>query len=229
MRDRPQGVDLFSILMEIAEDPLLQDDLDQILADYCHQCRNRLNSLKLSLYLVKRQSSGKLPAAWGALESNYQILEDQFERIQSICRPICLSLVTIALDLLFEDRRVGWSKIMADRGQELELLKPEGRCVARFDVHHLGTALDAMVAWRAEQGARVSKTCLRWWVEAGQAYVKWTEPLALDQDGKTTPSRPETAWTLPTLSRVVAEHGGNLEIDDRDGWVLTLSWPSSTN
>jgi len=229
MPERSQDLDLSSVLMAIAQDPVLRHDLDQILGDYCHQCRNRLNSLKLSIYLVKRQSLGKIPEAWRSLESDYQTLEAQFERIQTICRPICLSLVTIGLNLLFEDRHESWSKIMAECGRELEIHQPDGRSVARFDVHHLGTALDAVVAWRAEQGSRVAKTCLRWWVEAGQAYVKWIEPLAPDQTDKPISFRPETAWTLPTLTRVVAEHGGDLKIDDRNGWVLTLSWPSSPN
>ena len=49
-------------LMEFARDTTLRQEVYKRLGEYCHQCRNRLNSLKLSLYLVKRQSHDSL--AW---------------------------------------------------------------------------------------------------------------------------------------------------------------------
>ena len=227
MIDRTIGSDLVSVLMEIAQNPALQRDLDKILGDFCHQCRNRLNSLKLSLYLAKRQSPNRVTETWRDLESDYQALERQFERVQTICRPMCPSFVTIDLSLLFEDRRLNWSKILTDQGLELEFVRPQGRCLARFDVNQMGAALDAVIQWRAEQGSLATRTLLKWWDDSGRTHVEWVEAASIVRREKTpSPPRPEVAWTLPNLAQVVAEHGGTIKVDERNGWVLSFSWPS---
>lgn len=225
MHDRPSSPDLSRYLMEIAQNPQLRQDMEALLGDFSHQCRNRLNSLKLSLYLANRQAPGRINEAWRTLESDYQSLETQLNRVQMICGPMCLSLVKIGLCLLFEDRRESWSKLMADRGSELEFLRPESRSLAQFDVNQLGAALDAMVAWRARLGIVSPKTSVRWWVDSGQAHITWIEPKGGGPADCHQSDQQEFAWTLPTLTRVLSEHGGSLEVDERDGWALSLSWP----
>src|SRR4051812_10760623 len=49
-----EGNRLTSSLCRIAADPAQVGTLYEILGGYCHQCRNTLNSLKLSLYLARR-------------------------------------------------------------------------------------------------------------------------------------------------------------------------------
>ncbi len=217
---------LTSQLMEIVQNPRLRADLNQVLGDYCHQCRNRLNSLKLSLYLAKRQSPQGVTSAWMALESDYQSVEAQLAKVETLCRPLCLSPVTIGLNLLFEDRRASWSKVLAEAGRDLEFHQPEEQSVARFDVDRLGLALDAMVAWRAEQGSSTTQTLVRWWVECNQAHVSWVEHSSQDVPDSVRLPDQFCAWTLPLLTRIVTEHGGSVEVDDRVGWSLKMSWPS---
>lgn len=229
MLDSAANPGLIAQLMEIVQDPRLRGDVEHLFGDFCHQCRNRLNSLKLSIYLAKRQSAQTSTDAWKSLESDYQILEDQFKRVQTICRPLGLSPVTIALNLLFDDRRASWSNIMAAAGRKLEFQQPCDGTVARFDVDQLGAALDAMVAWRAEQGASAARTMLCWWVEAQQACVTWTETESLGAGTPTRPTRKDLVWTLPILTRIVTEHGGTLQVDEQAGWTMKLTWPTRTN
>ncbi len=229
MLERLSSTDLSSCLMEIAQNPSLRRDLDQILGDFCHQCRNRLNSLKLSIYLAKRQALGPIHEAWRSLESDYYSLEAQLDRFQTICRPMGLSLVSIGLCLLFDDRWESWSKLLANRGSELEFVRPKLRSIARFDVNKLGAALDSMVAWRAEQGTLSRKMIVRWWVESGQAHILWIEPKVAEQVIRSPDDQLGSAWTLPILTRVLTEHGGSLSVDDREGWALSLSWPASSS
>lgn len=224
MDDQPVRLSLNTSLMEIATDPHLRQKVEQVLGDFCHQGRNRLNSLKLSLYLAKRQASESVMPIWLALEQKYQDLEVQIDRVQTVCRPIGLSLVTIDLNLLFEDRLQRWSEILRDHGQTLEFCRAPAPNLARFDVNKLGMALDSLVNWRAEQADPGNTVTVRWWANQNEAQIIWTETSQTE-----LPAVPEAnllpAWSLPILSRVVAEHQGLLHLDEQNGWQLTIVWP----
>jgi hypothetical protein len=209
-------------LLRIARDPVLRLRVYEHLREYCHQCRNRLNSLKLSLYLAMRQSPSPNADPWVEIERHYRDLESRVEQVQFLCRPLLLSRVTLGLDLLIEDRREAWTRRMAELGRGLELVSPSERAVASFDVDSLGRALDSVVAWRASDRSDARSARLRWWVEGGFAHVAWEEPA--------TPARPgcvpPPAWTLPLLARVALAHGGDYRIDTERGWCLDVAWPA---
>jgi len=116
-------------LMRIAKDPDLRRSLYERLGDYCHKCRNQLNSLKLSLYLVRRQPSTTRQDLWAEIDGHYQELERRVDLIQTLCRPMALSRVTLGLELLIEDRREPWTRLMAATGRNLELVPPAERAV----------------------------------------------------------------------------------------------------
>src|SRR5258707_9571590 len=109
MPDRLAEGSLADQLLEVARDPTLRQSVYLRLGEYCHQCRNRLNSLKLSLFLAMKQSDQGLRHEWGLIERDYLELERIVDRVQMICRPMTLSRVSLALDLLFEDRREEWT------------------------------------------------------------------------------------------------------------------------
>ncbi|WP_435007449.1 hypothetical protein P12x_004743 [Tundrisphaera lichenicola] len=208
-------------LLEIATDPKLREVVYRQLGEYCHQCRNRLNSLKLSLFLALRQSSQEMRGAWAKIERDYLELEQLVDRLQTICRPMPLSRVMLPLDLLFNDRREEWSRLITDGGADLELVHPRHRTLASFDVERIGQALDALVRWRAGgQGLdRVAR--LRWGVEAGRATINWEEPVPL-----LDPALDGSNWTLPLIARVAEAHGGGYQISEDSGWRLEMSWPA---
>ena len=214
-------------LMEVIQNPELRKDLERSLGDFCHQSRNRLNSLKLSLYLARRQCPKPLDPAWHDLEAEYQNLETQFQRIETTCRPIRPALISLSMNLLFEDRKEQWSAIWSKRDQSLGFDSPTTPCVARFDVAMLGAALDSLVEWRAEQGTPGSMARVGWWVASGQANLAWIEPSTSEADGSSAPTGAhQVNWSLPILSRVIAEHTGSWQLDTAQGWSLHLTWPA---
>jgi hypothetical protein len=208
-------------LLRIARDPDLRLKVYDQLREYCHQCRNRLNSLKLSIYLAMRQSPSPTADPWMEIERHYRELETRVEQIQLLCRPMALSRVTLGLDLLIEDRRAPWSGLMAEEDKALELIPPVARAVASFDVDRLGRVLDSVVAWRASDRSAARSARVRWWVEGGVAHIAWEEA---------TPARGEPpSWTLPLLARVALAHGGDYRIETDRGWRLEVAWPSQPN
>lgn len=137
----PQGTTdtvLGDLLLLVARDSGLRLEVYEHLREYCHQCRNRLNSLKLSLYLAMRQSSLPTSDPWAEIEQHYRDLESRVEQVQFLCRPLVLTRTTLGLDLLIADRREKWTRQMAEQGRGLELIPPKDRAVASFDVDTLG-------------------------------------------------------------------------------------------
>ena len=213
-------------LLRIARDPDLRLKVYEHLREYCHQCRNRLNSLKLSIYLAMRQSPPTTADPWVEIERYYRQLEARVEQVQFLCRPLQLSRVTLGLDLLIDDRREAWARLMAEGGRGLEVVPPPDRAVASFDVDSLGRALDSIVAWRASDRSAARSARVRWWVEDGLAHVAWEEPGAKPGPGDFNPAGGASAWSLPLLARVALAHGGDYQINTERGWRLDVAWPS---
>ena len=220
--DPPAGSGLADQFLEIARDPALRESVYGRLRDYCHQSRNHLNSFKLGIYLARRQSDDGLATPWESVERAYINLEERIERVQLICRPSVLSMMTLRIGLLMADRRASWAAILADGGCSLDCDPPEEDATARFDAERLGTALDAFAAWRAGFGPPGREIRLTWGVESGIAVVRWSER------GTVGPSREDDpTLALPLLARVIADHGGELVEEGWGGYRLELRWPTS--
>lgn len=213
-------------LLRIAREPVVRREVYERLGEYCHQCRNRLNSLKLSLYLLMRLSDDPEGGRWASVDLYYQELERRVDQIQKICRPIVLSKVNLGLDLLIDDRRESWRRLMARAGKSLEFHPPELRVVAGFDVEWMGQCLDALVAWRAGDCASGSEARIAWWEAAGRTHLVWEEfgePSMIEPPQQ---SRDEATWALPLLARVVQSHDGELQVRSDPGYRLEICWPS---
>jgi hypothetical protein len=230
----PEGAMLHSLsdnlltdqLFRLAREPDLRAEIYERLGEYCHQCRNRLNSLKLSLYLVMRQSPGSAEGRWAAIDRHYKALERRVDEIQTLCRPFALSKVTLGLDLLIEDRRKSWGDAMSRSGKTLEFNRPSERAVASFDVERLGKSLDDLVTWRAGDPEAGSSARVHWWQESGSIHFLWEEsgmPSSLAKGSE--PPDPAT-WTLPLLARVVLAHEGDIRVQNDGPYRVELSWPT---
>jgi hypothetical protein len=209
-------------LLRAAADPAERDRLHELLGGFCHQCRNTLNSMKLSLYLAKRGSDTKRRAVWSDLEPRYMAVEQFIERLQLIVRPMALTPVRLALSLLFEERGGAWSATMAASGRTLTCVSPPDPVVVSFDPFHLGHALDGLVAWRAAAGPPGTEASLHWWVDRGRSYLEWSETVTNTERPAATR---DEALVLPLLGRVATAHGGSFSIDARDGLLIRLNWP----
>jgi hypothetical protein len=227
-------------LRRVAADPRLTHRLHELLGGYCHQCRNLLHSLKLSLYLARRsggpagEDSGD--AVWVDVEPRYLELERVFDRLHQVCRPMPLSPVRLGLDMLIDDRRDDWSRTLAERGQGLEIERLAGDLFGGFDPVRLGQGLDDLVTWRSRAGRPGNVLRLRYGAGDGSFKLDWDEtrpagaranpgPAAADPDVEAVTTRAYGVLTVPVLARVMALHGGDLETADRGRWWLRLRWP----
>jgi hypothetical protein len=249
----PHGAALLAVgLQRIAADPDWTLHLHEILGTYCHNCRNLLHNLKLCMYLATRggecagAENGLGGKAWGELETTYQELEHFVDRIHQLCRPTDLETMRASLDLLVEDRREEWSRLLSARGRTLVVERWGDDPVGAFDPMRLAPTLDELVAWRAFQGASDAALRLNYGVDGGMLVMEWEEgPIRpIRRRASTSTAQAKThrpaggseaeviaseayhALTLPLLTRVVVLHGGMLEAADSDAWRVRLSWPA---
>jgi len=224
--DGPNADDaLTGSLFRVATDLGMVTALHDVLGGFCHECRNTLNSLKLSLYLAKRESNVPTSDMLGEVESRYHEVEQLFDRLQLICRPMRVTPIRASLALLIQERSRSWVEAMSARERELTLVPPHEPDVGDFDPVRLTESLDAFVRWRAEVGEARSPAMLRWGVRDGRFELQWHEPRA----GKPAGAAPGTArpdpLALPLLARVITAHGGTTTLDVDEGLRLEATWP----
>ena len=213
---------LTASMLRVASDPSERARFYELLGGYCHQCRNTLNSLTMSLYLASRGPDSDGLALWTDLEPNCRAVEQFLERLQWIIKPMQPALIRLPLSTLMDEYRVAWSEAMSVRGRKLEWISPPEAMAVAFDPFHLGKALDALVCWRAEAGPAGESAQLRWGVEGDQSYLEWFEQRASDER---LPADQVESLALPVVARVAIAHGGSVSVDARDGLRVGLRWP----
>lgn len=228
-------------LASAASDDEKTRQLHAIFGGFCHEVRNVLNSLHMSLYLARKSSGPDWSDLWTSIEPGYQLVERFIDRFQTVCRPFTICPVKMPLGALFDDRRDQWSDVLAGQGRELRLEpKREAGVPVPFEPQKLGSAFDDLVAWRAALGPAGTALRACWWVDQGQAHVEWDEPSG-EGPRPRKPStiksksgrRPETALeaelyaalTIPLLTRIVRAQGGSLESSSERSWCVRLKWP----
>ncbi len=227
--------ELAGSLARFAESPRRTRHLHSLFGPYCHQFRNVLNSIKLSLYLARRGGRPETDGVWLDLSPRYEAVERFIDRFQQLSRPMRIDRITLPLDLLVEDRKAGWGRVLAEQGRRLILEPSGGSSPGAFDPMRLGQAFDDLVAWRARAGDPSTDLRLWWTTEDGWFHVDWDEPsstaTAVDRmSGGAIGSDPDqfdplAALTVPILTRIMTLHGGALEATGTERWRLSLRWP----
>jgi hypothetical protein len=189
--------------------------------------------VKICLYLARRQETtpGGSDDLWAEVEQRYRTVEEFFDRLQMLWRPLSQALVRIPLSLLLEDRRSRWAAQFAARDRVLQMRATGTDDAGDYDPNSLGVALDAFVAWRAAVGEGDRDARLRWQTHERRFALEWDEPRApLRTRGRARTAtassaiRPESL-ALPLLGRVIAAHGGVMELVEPSVGHLRLSWP----
>jgi hypothetical protein len=214
-------------LLNVVADSSRVAALYEALGEYCHLVRNRLNSVKLSLYLAARPGSGQRDDRLLDLERRYLMLERFVEQLQTICRPMRLTPMPVAVGMLVEDRRPAWTEWLGARGIELELVPPRGPAVGVFDPLRLGQGLDALASWRGEVAPADSSVRVEWWSMPDALAVDWSEPRAtsLGEPSPDGDAGTPASLALPLLAKAVAAHGGTVDVSLADGFRVALRWP----
>ncbi|WP_406696549.1 hypothetical protein V5E97_36755 [Singulisphaera sp. Ch08] len=225
MAQAMQEDDLACSLIGVASSPTKVRALHEILGGFCHQCRNTLNSLKLSLYLTKRDTTHEASPLWGELDQRYKEVELIFDRLQAVCRPMTLTPIKASLSLIMNDLGPAWISAMAERDRSLHLIPPGTSDVGDFDPIRLPDCLNTFVLWRAEVGEQGQPAQLGWGIHENQFVIEWDEPSSLGiGDSAVDPARSDPL-ALPLLARVLSAHGGTMTLEYHDGLHLRATWP----
>ncbi len=211
-------------LYRIARDPERTHDLHQLLRDFGHQMRNRLNSLKLGLYLGRRidEEAGGQGDDWAQVEREYQALERLFEQYQAVWQPMRIRPVRLCLGLFLREKVQRWRPGFRGQGVGVALVVPDDPPIARFDASQFGTALDRFARWRTTSAEEGDSVRIVLGADGEQAHLTWDESASRIGFGANECS----AWVaLPMLARVVTSHGGTIDLDTSAGFRLRLHWP----
>ena len=95
-----------------------------MLSGFTHRCRNLLNGMKMSLYFVRREANGPLPRPLTEVEQTYGSIEQLFDQLQQIYRPMTLTPVRADFGSLVGDRERGWREAFARGGAVLDIVPP---------------------------------------------------------------------------------------------------------
>ena len=210
-------------LMSLASVPDRVGRLYSLLGDFCHDLRNRLHSLNMTLYLARR--SGALGPEEGArLEARYRRIEQHLDQLQWVCKPAELKLMRLDLGLLLEERRSSWAERFAARGCDLDTAIDAGHCEGLFDPCRISTALEALAGWRAEVVGPGMTVEVGTRVDGDQFIVTWAEAGGGRRELDPATEGPGLL-ALGMLGRVMADHRGTIRVSDGDDFGVSLRWP----
>ena len=233
--DGPVEDGLSSCLLRFVQSDGQIEQLREELSGFSHRCRNLLNGMKISLYLVQKTAEQPLPSSWTDVDENYRGIEQLFDQLQSIYRPLALTPIRATLGSLVQDRRRTWDDWFDSVDIPLLIGPPSHESVGEFDPMCLTLGLDAFVRWRAWAMPSDRQARLTWRTGDGQFHVRWEEKSRPEVPNSKASSSGAAAADcagtavrslgLPLLARVMTAHHGSMEWSREPDFSVTLRWP----
>ena len=234
-RDDDADVGLSCSLLRIVQDERMLEQLRRELSSFSHRCRNLLSGMKMSLYLMRREAAGALPSWWEDIERNYRGIEQLLDELQSMYRPMPLTVVRAPFRSLVRDRESSWREWFTKVGATLEINPPVEESVGSLDPMCLRMGCDALVGWRAFTLRPGHVGRLSWHTADGWLHACWQEAPAmarapekpLDSLANDRSTQPAGQWmlALPLLARVVKAHGGAVHWTRFPAFEVRFGWP----
>jgi hypothetical protein len=221
-------------LLRIVQDERQTEQLREGLRAFSHRCRNLLSGMKMSLHFVRRGSDKPLSARWTEVEQTYATIEQLFDRLQSIYRPMKLTLVRARFASMVESRGEFWRQWLGAGGATLVVTPPEDDTACEFDPMHLSMALDTLVCWRGSVLSEGDAAHLNWRIDEELLEVTWRESRSgSDQDAARKPrahfgasgSSTIHSLAMPLLARVMSAHRGSMEWKKDQAFEIRLRLP----
>jgi hypothetical protein len=215
---------MLSIVSEEDQIALLHHHLDR----YCHRFRNRLNSLKLCLFMGKKSlgESEFDKGQWQELETLYQVLENLMEQFQQYCRPSEVHPMEVSLRSFVQELRGTWSHRLSNREIQVEFHSTDCRSKCQLDLARMTLGLDALANWRGSVLPPGSTIVLNCWEDQGSFWLSWEESEPLPSARDDSDDEVAANIALPVLARILHAHGGTLEVTHQEPFRLLLRWPN---
>lgn len=224
-------------LWRIAQNEASVDALYQILGEFCHTFRNRMNSLQLYLYLSGADRTGTNcldPLGKSltddrclALDCAYRSLLEVIDRLQGICRPSRSDPTSLPFPLLLEDRLAAWRRRHAGRVASIEVEPVEVSDLEVLDTMRLAHGLNGIADWRLGSARPGTRLTLSWRSTSRHVELEWIETYPADHPDQSGQGPDDLAGVLPLalLARLVSSHGGTMNFRPEPSFRLSLSWP----
>ncbi|RUL89036.1 ATP-binding protein [Tautonia sociabilis] len=212
---------LAGALLRCVDEPEQVAVIHSLLDRYCHRLRNRLNSMKLSLYLARRLSGGGGLLDWDRAEAASRSIEGLIDQLQQFCTPLTPVPSPGDLGDWLRDRLPSWRQLLAPRPIRLVAEGTDEPLPVTFDWIRLGQGLDGLVAAWAHCAPEEASLRLCWGRDSDRIVLRFeAEAWLARPDGEVE------SLALPLLARVMRAHRGSLALLDESS-AIELSWPSS--
>lgn len=220
--------DLSLLLLNQLSFPRSLEVLQRFLDRYLHRARNRLNTIRLALYMARR-SLGRDHADLAPMEAAYEDLQKFLEHFQRFTLPLELTLVEGPLERFLSTQVAEFqSRCMLDRERLPYIeLDPDPRVRPRkFDPNRLGPALLEYLQSVAADPMRSDSIRLRTEHRGPDLIV--TTSSESTSEPPPVPDQPTLASKLaiPWLARVVTAHGADFAYHPEPGIEWRIRWPS---
>lgn len=225
MSDDPACSSMSLALRRLDDRPESFAILDRFLDRYLHRVRNRLNTVRLALFLSRRFLGGAADSL-AEIDSAYKDLERFVDHFQRLTRPLTITPVATSLSLFLDHRVAVWRRMLGANSPTIEFLAPVDDVVASIDADRLGQALDAFVVDRLERLGRGAALVLTL-RENGPSSTLSGEETPADLGSSPDLPREHRAFNLTTvwLERILSHHGAVLIRPEQTERSWAISWP----